>query len=98
MKGLRKWLVWFGGWEKADGTGWKFRINYGHRIGWRNPYPLSVLGHMATFFSWGWQIRLSDNYWLVWAKRTGLYVSSDGTPPDSGNYEKSGFFILRFHR
>jgi hypothetical protein len=92
-KRCRQWLIWLGGWEKPNGTGWKFLIDYGNKKSLMSPAPLSLFGHLFTWFGWGWQLKLKRwHRWLVWSK-SGFYVSSDGTPPDSGRNE--GFFIYR---
>lgn len=52
-----------------------------------------------TRYSWGWNFRLTS--WpfrmlvLVNSRLSGVYVSTDGTPPDLGNYPKWGFWIKR---
>lgn len=94
-KRCRQWLIWIGGWEKANGKGWKFLIDYGHRKGLMSPSPISLLGHHITFFGWGWQIKIRSGYYLVWSK-SGLYISNDGTPPRSDL--NKGFFIYRNRR
>lgn len=52
---------------------------------WNDPAPVSILGHRATYYSWGFQVRLGRNAILVVAwrpKDEGLriYISADGTP------------------
>jgi len=81
-KRCRQWLIYIGGWEKANGKGWKFIIDYGNRRAMMSPMPISCFGHRFTCFGWGWQIRMRRGY-LVFA-RDGLYVSLDGTPPELG--------------
>jgi len=72
----RRWLVWFGGWEKANGAGWDIK---------GSPAPVSLFGHRFTHYGWGWQAATSGG-WLVYTKRcpaTGkpaLFISRDGTP------------------
>jgi hypothetical protein len=45
VKRLRRWVIWFGGWELANGEGWRFE--YG-------PTPVSLFGHFITFYGGGW--------------------------------------------
>jgi hypothetical protein len=87
---LRQWLIWFGMWEDPRRSGRGLRPLRGaderHRRGWlRDPTPVSILGHRATFFGWGIQVRLGRS-WFVWCfRRFGerwrgkAYVSRDGT-------------------
>jgi len=81
-KRLRRWVVWFGGWETAKG-GWQFRIpGYARKWLWLSPTPVSLFGHRFTAFGWGWQVRVPGG-WLVHSREDGrrrLYVSRDGTP------------------
>jgi hypothetical protein len=91
-KRVRQWVIWVGGWEKANGKGWQFTIDYGNRKGLMNPTPISLFGHAITFYGWGWQIHLWKMGYFVCTK-SGMYISSDGTPPD--NYPKTGFYIFR---
>lgn len=89
----RRWLVWVGGWESSA-----LSILRGEPA-WRtdrDPFPVSILGHRATFFGasfagtdverhW-WQVRVAGGY-LVGRWRSWLYWSPDGTPghPDAFN-------------
>ena len=77
---LRKWFVWFGGWERADGR-WQFRTprTLGHRI-WMYPTPVSVLGHRVTFFGHWLQVRVSSGWLVVNFRERYAYVSANGTP------------------
>jgi hypothetical protein len=80
LKRVRRWFVWFGGWERANG-GWQLRIEYATgRKGWVHPTPVSILGHRATFFGHWMQVRWVGG-WLVidWRERH-AYISSNGTP------------------
>jgi hypothetical protein len=78
---VRHWVIWIGGWEKANGKGWELFRKYGRR--WRlvDPTPVSLFGHRVTFLGHGGHIRLPRTY-LVWS-RAGhplcIYLSPDGT-------------------
>jgi len=76
LKRARQWLVWFGGWEKANGAGWSFRRG--------GPTPISLLGHRFTLHRWGWALRTRTGHWV----RTpdALYLSIDGTPRGAVRY------------
>lgn len=87
LKRARKWLIWIGGWEKANGEGWHIfmrHLDTGKRA-LRDPTPVSLFGHRFTHYGWGWNVVVSGGY-LVYSKRcshTGkpsLYLSLDGTP------------------
>ncbi len=91
-KRLRQWVIWIGGWEKANGEGWQFRTS--DRSIFMPPWPISLLGHRFTFFGWGWQLRLSHPRRYLVHSKSGLYISTDGTPPRSSDNPKRGFFIL----
>jgi hypothetical protein len=93
-KRVRQWVIWIGGWEKANGKGWQFLIDYGNKKSLMSPTPISLFGHRITCYGWGWQIRIRRGCYLV-SSKSGVYVSSDGAPPDVGNYPKTGFFIVR---
>lgn len=91
-KRCRQWLVWIGGWEKANGAGWQFTLDLGNRKKLMNPTPISLFGHAVTFFGWGGRIRLLHKGSLTWSE-SGIYVSQRGTPRfDETN---KGFFILK---
>ncbi len=71
---IRQWFIWVGGWEGSNGKGWTF---------WsRSPDPVSILGHRATYYGWGIQVRLKHGYFvLTWRKgNRKAYISADGTP------------------
>ncbi len=79
LKRLRQWVLWLGGYERSDGT-WD-------RSG-GDPTPVSVLGHRATYYGWGFQVRTAYG-WLVvvwrvngkpWSGIERAYVSPCGTP------------------
>lgn len=76
---VRKWFVWFGGWERANGR-WEFRLRHVGRSLWLSPCPLSILGHRVTFYGHWMQMRWFGA-WLVidWRERH-AYLSTNGTP------------------
>lgn len=81
----RRWLVWIGGWESPElcrwDRGWP---------AWRtdaDPTPVSLLGHLVTFYGWGAELRVAGGH-LVYTRRDGhLYWSPDATPSHSGVVE-----------
>jgi len=82
LKRARQWLIWLGGWEKANGAGWRVFWSYKRKL--KPPTPVSLFGHRITWYGWGGQIRLGRG-WLVYARRPSaegrrLYISKDGTP------------------
>lgn len=83
VKRARRWLIWIGGWEKANGAGWD--LSTPSRRHFMPPFPVSVLGHRTTFFGNWMQIRLPHTYLTIRFKRgySGgpyAYLSNDGTP------------------
>ena len=77
MKRWRVWLIWIGGWEKANSTGWHFRYDSGK---WRKPYPVSLFRRI-TIYSGEWvDIRLQGQYMTINFRRRYAYLSRDGTP------------------
>jgi hypothetical protein len=78
---IRDWFVWVGGWETANGKGWRLFIPCGNRRIMMSPTPVSLFGHRITFYGWGWNIRTRTG-WLVYTRRPerSLYHSTDGTP------------------
>jgi hypothetical protein len=91
-KRVRQWIIWVGGWELANGKGWRFSVKtpYGDKIR-MGPTPVSLFGHRITFYGWGWDIKIPRYGWLVWSRESGLYVSSNGTPPRE---DTKGFSII----
>jgi hypothetical protein len=83
LKRIRTWLIWIGGWEIANGAGWKlFRKTGNH---WRlcDPTPISLFGHRFTYYGWGWHLRTHLGY-LTYSRagrpKPIMYLSPDGTP------------------
>jgi hypothetical protein len=75
---LRNWVIWCGGWEKANGLGWEI---FNSRGKLKDIAPLSLFGHRFIHYGWGWQIRLGDRGILTRNTREGtLYLSSNGAP------------------
>lgn len=85
-KRVRQWFIWVGGWEKANGQGWRLRIPHGKRWLWMSPTPVSVFGHRATLQN-GWiDLRWFRGTRLVLHWRHGdrhAYISRNGTPYDA---------------
>lgn len=89
LKPLRRWFVWFGGWEKPellqwDGgkPAWEFRYRDGR---WKDPFPLSVLGYRLTIFGKWAQMKFGKGYLVAssgfaYKWPNSLYWSPDGTP------------------
>lgn len=92
---IRKWLFWIGGWEKLNHQTGRSRWEPVTR--WSDPFPVSLLGHRFTFFSWGMQVRLPRRY-FVWCyrRKPGVaygplgvgyaYLSRDGTPHEAHHW------------
>lgn len=78
---IRHWLIWIGGWEKANGEGWHLTQVFNKRK-LRSPTPVALFGGRFTHYGWGWNIRFRKTY-FVWS-RSGrplhIYLSPDGTP------------------
>jgi hypothetical protein len=100
---LRKWLVWFGGWEHPELSQWdrgvpawefRRRNEFSGKVRWLDPFPLSLFGGRVTFFSWGFQVKVRRG-WLVASGAyanslpTKLYWSPNGTP----QHERARFFV-----
>ena len=75
-KRIRRWLIWIGGWEKANGAGWRFRTDIGKRF--VTPWPVSVLDHWVTVYGKWFQLRTSQGWFVVSKDRA--FISHDGTP------------------
>lgn len=98
----RKWIVWFGGWERAElsqwdrgAKAWEFFSNYGGVRKIASPFPVSFAGHRITLFGDWFQFRIGRRIFVVNHRfaRGQFYVywSFDGTPPDS---PKQGRFLI----
>lgn len=75
---IRNWVIWIGGWEKANGTGFElFRRNHKNRIRLKDPTPISLFGHRFTHYGNWWHIKLRRGY-LAWSRQR-IYISPDGT-------------------
>ena len=82
-KRVRQWVIWIGGWERANGAGWQFSIKHPYRrVGriWMGPTPVSLLGHRVTFFSHWFDFRIRSGVVVVNFRERHAYVSRDGTP------------------
>jgi hypothetical protein len=66
LKRFRCWLIWIGGWEKANHSGWQFRrqqIGYvPPRYRWLGVTPVSLFGHRITVQRFGVSIRFRRGY------------------------------------
>lgn len=100
---LRKWLVWFGGWENPELSQWDRgkpawelrRTNeFTGKSRWADPFPLALFGHRIAFFGWGAQARVRRGYVTLSRGRakgrlSKLYWSPDGTP----QHPRARFFV-----
>lgn len=71
---LRHHLIWFGGWEKANCLGWRFK---------GDPFPLTIAGFMGgglTIFGHWLNVRIPSTWLVVNFRERYAYVSPDGTP------------------
>ena len=75
---LRDWFIWVGGWEKANGGGWRIFLKTPSGRLRMPPTPVSLFGRRITFHRWWVDIRLRKG-WLVVSK-TCAYLSPDATP------------------
>ena len=82
---VRHWFIWIGGWEKANGEGWKiFRWdNIRSAIQYKKfkrlfspswvmyfPAPISFFGHRFTWMGWDWGWQLTTKFgYLVYSKK-----------------------------
>lgn len=84
FKRIRTWFVWFGGWEKANQTGWKFTWRgYGNKLKFHDPFPLSFFGHRLTFYGKWWNIRIGGGWFVKSASMKHTYFWSINGTPDS---------------
>jgi hypothetical protein len=89
LKRMRRWLVWFGGWESPELCQWDlgkpaFRIN-------GSPTPLSFFGHRVTVHRFGVDIdlpRRRTRLCVHWERGAGVYVyiSPDCTPSSATHW------------
>jgi len=78
LKRIRRWIIWIGGWEKANSSGWKFTIEHTHcnrktgRITtihrYLDPTPISLFGNFLTIQPFGIHISTRWGY-LCWSWR-----------------------------
>jgi hypothetical protein len=78
---IRTWFIWIGGWEKANGAGWRLRYEHSGKL--KSPAPVSLFGDFFTWYGWGWNIRVKRGL-LVYSHSGGrarkMYISPNGTP------------------
>ena len=72
LRRIRKWLVWFGGWETPELCQWdsgraRWEIVKNGRF--RDPFPLSLFGHRITFFSMWFEYRFAGVRHVVHLRR-----------------------------
>lgn len=84
-----QWFIWVGGWE-TFGPIKKRPYAPKWWQGWyvRSVAPLSLFGHLFTYYGWGCQLKLKTGY-LVWSwnrHEHGIYISRDGTPDDAHHW------------
>jgi len=91
-KRLRRWFVWFGGWERPElsqwdrgAKAWDFFNTYSGKRRLNSPTPMSMLGHRITFFGWGLQVKVGKGSFVVASNSANgradrAYWSPDGTP------------------
>lgn len=74
FKRIRQWFIWIGGWELANGKGWRFTYD---------PNPISIFGHWLTTYGWGLNFKIPSGWFvIVWNKHMGrcIYISKNATP------------------
>jgi hypothetical protein len=76
-KRLRQWVIWLGGWELANGGGWRLRTSGGKVA---DPFPVSVLGHRLTVYGHWLSAVTPRGYVVVNVRERHAYVSTNGTP------------------
>jgi hypothetical protein len=86
LKRIAKWFVWVGGWKIWLGS----RGSEYNRL--ENLAPISLLGHRATYYGWGFDVRVKGGHLVVVFKRDNsgkvggierAYISRDGTPSEA---------------
>lgn len=95
-KSLRRWFVWFGGWERPElsqwdrgAKAWDFFNTYTGKRKLNSPTPMSILGHRVTFHGWGVSVRICKGSFVMASdyahgKPDRIYWSPDGTPQNPG--------------
>jgi hypothetical protein len=83
---IRTWFIWIGGWEKANGKGWKLfsRRARGWRL--RSPAPISLFGYRVTWYSWGLEICLGEKTFAIVRRSLQVYEFTYGPPLRSPVY------------
>ena len=78
---IRYWFIWIGGWEKPNGTGWKF--TYAPRK-LSSPCPITLLGHRIVIYGLNWfEIRFGKNWLVFHFGNRHIYLSPDATPDNA---------------
>lgn len=82
----RRWLIWFGGWERPHLIQWDAGKPAFEMKG--DPTPVGLFGHRFTHYGWGWQLRTRTGF-LVYSRArpnrdAEFYWSPDGTPSHPG--------------
>ena len=84
---IRRWCIWVGGWERANGAGWCLRIpsaTGGHL--WMSPTPISLAGHRVTIHRHWFQVRIASGHLVVDLRERHAYISRDGTPNNAHHW------------
>jgi len=80
-KRVRQWVIWVGGWERANGAGWQFTAGRsGGRTVWMTPTPVSLFGHRITLFGHWFDLDVPSGRLVVNLRQRHAYISRDGTP------------------
>jgi hypothetical protein len=85
LKRIRHWIIWIGGWEKVNSTGWEFFTNYGKKK-LKDPTPITLFGHFITIQPFGFYLSFKRGYFVVSrsgikkGQPTQIYLSPNGTP------------------
>lgn len=82
------WIIWVGGWEKANGNGWK--IVYRDRrekLRVASPTPIALLGHRLVLYGRWLDVRIGKRILvLMWGGEKKIYLSPDGTPDRANSW------------
>lgn len=98
LKRVATWFVWLGGWKI-----WLESRQRGHGK-FENMAPISLLGHRATYYGWGFNVRVKGGWFVVVFKRdengkpSGIeraYISRDGTPSEAHVWIHGAPFEIR---